>query len=117
MTTTAPLTTEPPTAREMLQEIQPVLEVVPVAGPPVALVAGPWLVFVLMLTGPFALLVTLAVLTAAALALTVVAGAVAFALVAAPYVLVRKAVRLLAHRPDDRRRPVVVAAPSREARA
>jgi hypothetical protein len=74
-----------PTAGAMLDEILPLIGVIPVAGPPVVLVAGPWLLFALMLAGPFALLVTLVVVLVAAAALIGLIGAI----LAAPYLLVR----------------------------
>jgi hypothetical protein len=66
----------------MLDEILPLIGVIPVAGPPVVLVAGPWLVFALMLAGPFAVLFTVVVVLVAAAALISLIGA-------APYLLVR----------------------------
>ena len=54
-------------------------------GPPVLLLAAPWLLLSLMLVGPFALLVTFLVLLAAAVAVVGLIGAV----LAAPYLLVR----------------------------
>jgi hypothetical protein len=76
---------ERPTFREMLDDVLPVIGVVFVAGPPVIAVAAPWLLLVLMLSGPFAVLVAFAVVVLLAVAaLAAVAG-----IVAAPYVLVR----------------------------
>jgi len=83
----APLTsTERPTFREMLDDVLPVIGVVFVAGPPVIFLAGPWLLLVLMLSGPFALVVAFVVvgLVAAALLATLAA------IVVAPFVLVRR---------------------------
>ena len=74
-----------PTAGARLDEILPLIGVIPVAGPPAILVAGPWLLLALMLAGPFALLVTFVVLLAAAAALIGLIGAI----LAAPYALVR----------------------------
>jgi hypothetical protein len=74
-----------PTAGAMLDEILPLIGVIPVAGPPVVLLAGPWLLFALMLAGPFAFLFTLVVLLVAAAALIGLIGAI----LAAPYLLVR----------------------------
>ncbi len=114
MLTTDPLGPRRPTAREILREIQPLVEVIPVAGPPAAALLGPWLLLALMLTGPFALLVTLAVLVAFG-ALLVAAAA---ALLASPYLLVR---RLRAHRePEAQARAVtagLVGAPPGSVRA
>jgi hypothetical protein len=76
---------ERPTFREMLDDVLPVIGVIFVAGPPVIFLAGPWLLLVLMLSGPFALVVAFVLvgLVAAALVATLAA------LVAAPFVLVR----------------------------
>jgi hypothetical protein len=74
-----------PTAGAILDEILPLIGVIPVAGPPVVLLAGPWLLFALMLAGPFAFLFTLVVLLVAAAALIGLIGAI----LAAPYLLVR----------------------------
>jgi hypothetical protein len=48
-----------PSFGEMLEEILPLIGVVVFAGPPVVLLAGPLVFGALMLTGPFALAVTL----------------------------------------------------------
>ena len=74
-----------PTAGARLDEILPLIGVIPVAGPPAILVAGPWLLLALMLAGPFALLFTLAAVLVAAAALI---GLIC-AILAAPYLLVR----------------------------
>jgi hypothetical protein len=58
----------PPTFAEV-HETRPLIGVIPVAGPPVIVVAGPWLLLGLMLAGPFALLLTVVVLCGAAAAL------------------------------------------------
>jgi hypothetical protein len=76
---------KPPTAGTMLDENLTLIGVIPVAGPPVVLVAGPWLLFALMLAGPFALLVSLVVVLVAAAALIGLIGAI----LAAPYLLIR----------------------------
>jgi|1186.fasta_scaffold162264_1 hypothetical protein len=73
-----------PTWGGMLGEIVSVTGVVLVAGPPIVLLLGPWLLFVLMLAGPFAVLVTLVVLFIAAMALV----ALVLATLASPYLLV-----------------------------
>lgn len=77
---------ESPTFRDMLDDVLPVIGVIFVAGPPVIVLAGPWLVLVLMLSGPFALVVAFVLvgLVAAALLVTVAA------IVVAPFVLVRR---------------------------
>jgi hypothetical protein len=73
------------TFREMLDDVFPVIGVVFVAGPPVIALAGPWLFLVLMLSGPFAVLVALVVVALVAVALLAALAAI----VVAPYVLVR----------------------------
>jgi hypothetical protein len=78
-------TTAHPTVGETLAETLPLVGVVPVYGPPVIVVAGPWLLLALMVAGPFALLVTLVVLLTAAAALVGLIGAI----LAAPYLLFR----------------------------
>jgi hypothetical protein len=77
---------EASTFREMLDDVLPVIGVVFVAGPPVIFLAAPWLLLVLMLSGPFALLVAFVVvgLVAAALLATLAA------IVVAPFVIVRR---------------------------
>jgi hypothetical protein len=74
-----------PTGRTMDREISPLIGVVPVEGPPAILLAVPWLLLVLVLAGPFALLLTI-VLAMLAAALIVAALA---AIVASPFLLVR----------------------------
>jgi hypothetical protein len=49
-----------PPFRQRLGEIVPLVGFVPVAGPPAIFILAPWLALVLMLAGPFLLLVTLA---------------------------------------------------------
>src|SRR4051812_20408722 len=77
---------ELPTFRDMLDDVLPVIGVVFVAGPPVIFLAAPWLLLVLMLSGPFALVVAFVVvgLIAAALLATIAA------IVVAAFVLVRR---------------------------
>jgi hypothetical protein len=72
-------------AAAALDEIGPVLGVIPVAGPPAVLLLGPWLLIGLMLAAPFAVLVTLTLVLVAAAAAVALAGLV----VASPYLLVR----------------------------
>jgi hypothetical protein len=74
-----------PTFGGVLAETVPLVGVIPVAGPPVVLLAVPWLCFGLLLAGPFALLATVVVLLVAAAALVRLAGAI----LAAPYLLFR----------------------------
>jgi hypothetical protein len=73
------------TGRTMDRELSPLIGVVPVEGPPAILLAVPWLLLVLVLAGPFALLLTI-VLAMLAAALIVAALA---AIVASPFLLVR----------------------------
>jgi hypothetical protein len=61
-------------------------------GPPIIYVLGPWLLLVLLLIGPFALIFTLLLVAAAAACLLTVCVAV----IASPYLLMR---HLHAHRP------------------
>jgi hypothetical protein len=81
------------TLSDIIEETEPLTGVAPVYGPPVALVAVPWLLLGLMLAGPFAVLVTMVVAFAVAAALAVLIGAI----LTAPFVLVRRLVR---HRSD-----------------
>jgi hypothetical protein len=74
-----------PTAGEILAEIEPLIGVVAVAGPPVVVLAVPWLFMGLMLAAPFAVLVAVVLVMAAAAAL----AALALALLASPFLLVR----------------------------
>jgi hypothetical protein len=85
MTSTKPIGPPPHTIGEILQETDPLIGYIPVAGPPVLLVVVPWVLFALMLAGPFALLFTFVVLAVAA---TVLVGLVGVIL-ASPYLLIR----------------------------
>jgi hypothetical protein len=76
---------ERPGARAIIAEVLPLVDAVPFYGPPTVFLAVPWLFFALLLVGPFALLITLAI---ALLAAGVLIAAVA-ALAASPYLLVR----------------------------
>ncbi len=80
-----PTASGPPTLREEVTEIAPLIGTVFVAGPPVLVAWAGTVLFALMLAGPFALLVTLVVALAAAAALVTLAGAI----LASPYLLVR----------------------------
>ena len=75
---------------EIVQETEPLSGAVPVYGPPIALVAAPWLLIGLMLAGPFALLVTIVVAIVVAAGLVVLIGAI----LAAPFVLARRLLRV-----------------------
>ncbi len=80
------LTKAPPPVRDMLNELLPLLDVVVVAGPPASFILVPWLLLVLVLVGPFLLLLTMA-----AIALVVVlVVALIVAILATPYLLVRR---------------------------
>jgi hypothetical protein len=83
MTSTELFTPQP--ADDMLDEILPLVGAVPVYGPPIVLLVGPWLLLCLMLAGPFALLVTIVVFLAAAALVVALIGAI----LAAPYLLAR----------------------------
>jgi hypothetical protein len=78
---------ERPTLGETLAETVPVIEFVPVAGPPVVFVLGPWLLLVLVLAGPVAWLFAL---VAAMIFAATLLAALAAAILAAPYRLVRR---------------------------
>jgi hypothetical protein len=80
-----PSASEPRTVGEALAEVGPVAGVIAGFGPPVAWLAGPWLLFVLALAGPFAVLFTLVVVLVAAALLVLLAGTI----LASPYLLVR----------------------------
>ena len=74
-----------PTWADALAETVPIVDAPAFFGPPVIFVMGPWLLLVLLLIGPFALILTvLLVVAIAAGLLTVLVAAVA-----APYLLVR----------------------------
>ena len=88
MQNTEPLTltaSGPPTLRDEITEVAPLIGTVFVAGPPVLVAWTGTVLFALMLAGPFALLVTLLIAFAAAAALVALAGAI----LATPYLLVR----------------------------
>lgn len=72
-----------PPREERLGEIVPLICAVPEAGPPVIFLIGPWVLFALMLTGPFALLV---IFVLAAVILVVIAAAI----VVPPYLLIHQ---------------------------
>jgi hypothetical protein len=82
-----------PTLGQTIAELVPLVDTIAGYGPPVIFLAGPWLLLGLMLSAPFAVLLTLiaAMLLAAAVAVALVAALVA--LVVAPYRLVRRARR------------------------
>jgi len=74
-----------PTFGDTLDETSPLVGVIAVAGPPVVILAGPWLLFGLVLAGPFAVVLTLVVLLGAAAALVGLIRAI----LAGPYRLFR----------------------------
>jgi hypothetical protein len=78
--------TAPPAASRLLVETLDLAEVVPVAGPPAILLVVPLVLFALMVAGPFVLVLTLA----AVLVVAAVALALAGAVLASPYLLVRR---------------------------
>ena len=78
------------TVSEMLGEAVSLLCFVAWYGPPVVFLGAPWLFLALILAGPFAVLVTLVVALVAAAAL--VAGIAA--LLATPYLLIRRHVSI-----------------------
>jgi hypothetical protein len=84
-----------PSLGDMLAEIVPLVDVAAVDGPPIVLLALPLTLGTLMLAGPFALLVTGAIVVVVALVAAAAAVALAGAIVATPYLLGR---RLRAHR-------------------
>jgi hypothetical protein len=82
---TTPTASRPPTLRAQVGEIDPIIGTVFVAGPPVLIMWAGTVLFALMLAGPFALLVTLVLVFAAAATLVALAGAI----LASPYLLIR----------------------------
>jgi hypothetical protein len=58
MRSAPPSDSEPPPLEERLNEVLSLAGVVPVSGPPIILFVGAWVLFALMLAGPFLLLVT-----------------------------------------------------------
>ena len=96
-----PAASEHPTVPDLLQRVLPEIFFVPVAGPPVILLLGPWLLLVLLLIPPAAFLITLLLVLVAGAGVLVALGA----LIASPYLLVR---HLHARRPGLRRRLAVV---------
>ena len=87
--------TERPAFGEMVAETVPLVGAIAGYGPPVICLAGPWFLLALLLSPPFALLLTFVVVLLGAVALV---AALTAAIVAAPYLLVR---RLRAHGARD----------------
>ena len=81
-----PTASGPPTLGDQFADVLPVVDTVFVAGPPVLLVWAGTVLLALMLAGPFALLVTLVVVLVAVAAVVALAGAI----LAAPYLVVRR---------------------------
>ena len=75
-----------PTVGAMLGEAVSLTCCMAVYGPPVIFLAAPWLFLGLILSGPFALLLTLVLTFLAAIALVAAIGAI----LATPYLVVRK---------------------------
>jgi hypothetical protein len=80
-----PVASTRPTVPGLLQRVLPEVFFVPLAGPPVILLLGPWLLLVLLIIPPTAFLITLALVLAVAAGAAVALGA----LIASPYLLVR----------------------------
>jgi hypothetical protein len=80
-----PAVSESPTVRELLQRVVPGIFFVPLAGPPVILLLGPWLLLVLLIIPPAAFVITLVLVFLVAGGLLAAFGA----LIASPYLLVR----------------------------
>ena len=83
--TPRPASPDRPTWGETFRATVPIIDAPAFFGPPVTFVLGPWLLLVLLLIGPFALLLTVL------LVLAVAAGVLAafVAVIASPYLLVR----------------------------
>jgi hypothetical protein len=75
----------PPTLRDQLADVLPLVDTVFVAGPPVVVAWVGTILFALMLAGPFALVATLVVVLVAAAAVVTLAGAI----LVTPYLLIR----------------------------
>ncbi len=89
-----PTASGPSTLGDQLADVLPVVDTVFVAGPPVLVAWAGLVLLALMLAGPFALLVTMVVVVVAAAALVALAGAI----LATPYLLIRHLRVRLAHR-------------------
>ena len=87
-----------PTAGAMLDELEPLIGVIPLYGPPIVFLASPWILVALLLSGPFALLMTIAIALMAAGLLIVAIAAIA----ASPYLLVRHLRSAWAHHSTTR---------------
>jgi hypothetical protein len=69
----------------VFKEVAPMIDVPAFCGPPIIFVLGPWLLLVLLLIGPFALVFTVLLAVAAAAGLM----AVVVAVIGSPYLLMR----------------------------
>jgi hypothetical protein len=98
----------PQVRRQVPPEILPVIGAIFVAGPPVIPAGIATVLLALMLAGPFALVVALCLVFAAAVAVVALAGA----LLASPYLLVR---HVLAQRADHATADTADTAPQRVA--
>jgi hypothetical protein len=94
-TSTRAAHSEAPTIGEVLGVDLPLIGIVPYGLPPLILVAG-WVLLALALTGPFLLLVTIALATGIVVAITA-------AILAPPYLLARSLHRYRARRPTSAR--------------
>jgi hypothetical protein len=80
-----PVASERPTVQELVQRVVPGIFFIPLAGPPVFLLLGPWLLLVLLIIPPAAFLITIVLVLAVGAALLVALCA----LIASPYLLAR----------------------------
>jgi hypothetical protein len=80
-----PFTSGHPTLADRLVETVPLISAPAFFGPPVIFVFGPWLLLVLLMIGPVALLITFVILAALAVGLLAALGA----LIASPFLLMR----------------------------
>jgi hypothetical protein len=94
-----------PSAAERFEEVAPVIAYRRVAGPSVFLLVGPWLLLVLLLIPPAAVLITLF----AVVLLPVLAFALVGAVVASPFLLARALYRRHAARRESSERPAPAA--------
>ena len=83
------MTSTTPQTRDTLAEITALIGFVPYYGPPAVFLLVPWLLLVLALAGPFAVLLTLV----AGMMIVATALAAIVSILAAPYLLVRRILR------------------------
>jgi hypothetical protein len=117
MQTTAPITptvSGHPSVADQLADVLPVVDTVYVAGPPIIVAWAGTVLLALMLAGPFALVVTFVVVVAAAAAVVALAGAI----LATPYLLIRHLRARLAKRrhASEARAPMATVVAARAAR-